>query len=87
MTQSTLVKLLSQIETLEREELQQLSQAIQTRLQPTDEADKLRAFYNSLLSSGLIRQLKQRSVAQQIKRSLIEVQGKPISTTIIEERR
>lgn len=90
MTQSTLVKLLSQIETLEPKELEELSQAIQIRLQATNEVDKLAKFYDSLLSSGLVRHLKQASTQQQVKhhfnRPLIEVQGKPISTTIIEER-
>ncbi len=90
MTQSTLVKLLSQLETLEPKELQELSQAVQIRLQAVKEVDKLTKFYDSLLSSGLVRHLKPTSTPQQIKhpvnRSLIEVQGKPISTTIIEER-
>lgn len=92
MTQSTLVKLLSQLETLEPKELQELSQAIQIRLQfqSTNEVDKLAKFYDSLLNSGLVLHLKQTSSQQQVqhsfKRPLVEVQGKPISTTIIEER-
>jgi alkylated DNA repair dioxygenase AlkB len=87
MTQATLVRLISELETLEPEELQQLSQAIQVRLQTTNEADRLANFYNSLLASGLVRQIKQTSSQPQIKRALIEMQGKPISETIIEERR
>lgn len=45
----------------------------------------LAKFYDSLLSSGLVSHLKQ-TVPKQIKRPLIEIQGKPISSTIIEER-
>jgi len=47
---------------------------------------KLAKLYDSLLSSGLVRQLKQ-TVSRQVKYPLIEVQGEPISATIIEERR
>jgi len=61
MTQSTLVKILSQLETLEPKELQELSQAIQIRLQAKNEVDKLAKFYDSLLSLGLVRHLKRTS--------------------------
>jgi hypothetical protein len=90
MTSSTFINLLSQLETLEPKELQELSQAVQIRLQATQEVDKIAKFYDSLLSSGLVRHRKQISPQQQVKpplnRLLVEIQGKPISTTIIEER-
>ncbi len=86
MTQSTFVKLLSQLETLEPKELQKLSQAIQARLQVTDQAHKMEKLYDSLLSSGLILQRKLPSPQQPIKPPLIEIQGNPLSMTIIEER-
>ncbi len=86
MTQSTLIKLLSQLETLEPNELQKLSQAIQIRLQATDEAHRIEKLYDSLLSSGLVLRRKLPSPQQQIKQPLIEIQGNPLSMTIIEER-
>jgi hypothetical protein len=86
MTQSTLVKIINQLETLEPKELEQLSQAIQTRLNVTDSSKKMTKFYESLLSSGFIRQVKSPLLGQ-IRQPLIEVKGKPISETIIEERR
>ncbi len=87
MTQSTFVKLLSQLDTLEPNELQKLSQAIQIRLQATtDEAHRIEKLYDSLLSSGLVLQRKLPSPQQKIKQPLIEIQGNPLSMTIIEER-
>lgn len=51
-----------------------------------EEANRL-AFHRALLASGLVRQIKQPSRYQQSERQLIQVQGKPISETIIGERR
>ncbi|MEE3719523.1 hypothetical protein V2H45_22520 [Tumidithrix elongata RA019] len=87
MTQATLINLISQLETLELEELQKLSQAIKVRLNAIDESDKLAGFYSSLLTSGLVSHIKQTYSQQQSRLSLISVQGNPISQTIIEERR
>jgi len=87
MTQATLVKLISQLEVLEIDELQKLSQAIKVRLDTVDESDKLAGFYSSLLTSGLVSHVKQIHLQQQPRLSLIAIQGNPISQTIIEDRR
>ena len=87
MTQATLVKLISQLEVLEIEELQKLSQAIKVRLNTVDESDKLAGFYSSLLTSGLVSHVKPIYSKQQPRLSLIAIQGNPISQTIIEDRR
>ena len=84
MTQATLVKLISQLEVLERDELQKLSQAIKVRLSTVDESDKLASFYSSLLTSGLVSHVKPIHSKQQPRLSLIAIQGNPISQTIIE---
>lgn len=86
MTQATLVKLISQLEVLEVDELQKLSQAIKVRLSTVDESSKLDSFYSSLLTSGLVSRVKQ-ICSQQSRLSLITIQGDPISQTIIEDRR
>ncbi|MEG4805708.1 hypothetical protein QUB63_34600 [Microcoleus sp. ARI1-B5] len=44
-------------------------------------------FTPALLTSGLVKKIKHSSWNQQIERRLIQVQGKPVSETIIEERR
>lgn len=87
MAQATLNQILAQIETLELEELQQLNQAIQRYLADKEEAAQRTKFYQALLTSGLVKQLKQPSYSQPTERRLIQVQGKPVSETIIEERR
>ena len=87
MTQATLVKLISQLEVLEIEELQKLSQAIKVRLSTVDESDKLAGFYSSLLTSGLVSRIKPIYSQQQPRLSLIAIQGDPVSQTIIEDRR
>jgi hypothetical protein len=87
MTQATLVKLINQLEVLEIEELQKLSQAINVRLKRVDESNKLAGFYSSLLTSGLVSQIKPTYSHQEPRLSLISIQGNPISQTIIEDRR
>jgi hypothetical protein len=87
MVQATLNQILAQIETLELEELQQLNQAIQRYLADKEETAKRATFHKALLTSGLVKQLKQPSYSLQTERRLIQVQGKPVSETIIEERR
>jgi hypothetical protein len=87
MAQAILNQILAQIETLELEELQQLNQIIQRHLADKEETAQQTKFHKALLTSGLVKQLKQPSYSQQIERRLIQIQGKPVSETIIEERR
>ncbi|MBA3920899.1 MAG: hypothetical protein H0X31_03960 [Nostocaceae cyanobacterium] len=68
-------------------ELQQLNQAVQDRLASQKVADEQTAFHQALLESGLVKQIKIPSLRQPIERRLVEVQGQPISETILEERR
>ncbi len=77
--------------------IQEIAEAIET-LSPTDrshlrrllkaqdEADKLEIFHQVLLSKGLVKEVKKPPVPDTIERQLIEVNGKPVSQTIIEER-
>ena len=78
--------------------MQEIAEAIKT-LSPTDryhlrrllkewdEADKLEVFHQVLLSKGLVKEVKNPPATDTIKRPLIEVKGKPVSQTIIEERK
>jgi len=87
MTQVILNQILEQLKTLEVEELRQLNQVIQKRLADKEEAAQRSTFHEALLASGLVKQIKQPAYRQQTKQRLIQVQGKPVSKTIIEERR
>ena len=78
--------------------IQEIAEAIKT-LSPTDrhhlrellkeqdEADKLEIFHQVLLSTGLLKEVKNPHVPNTIERQLIEVKGKPVSQTIIEKRK
>ena len=78
--------------------IQEIAEAIRT-LSPTDryhlrkllraqdEADKLGVFHQVLLAKGLVKEVKNPPVTDTIDRQLIEVKGKPVSKTIIEERK
>lgn len=77
--------------------MQEIAEAIKT-LSPTDRhhlrkllkeqdaADKLAVFHQVLLSQGLVKEVKKPQVLDTIERQLIEIKGKPVSQTIIEER-
>ena len=56
-------------------------------LKAQDEADKLEVFHQVLLSRGLVKEVKKPHVTDTVERQLIEVKGKPVSETIIEERK
>ena len=56
-------------------------------LKEQDEADKLAVFHQVLLSQGLVKEVKNPHVTATIERQLIEIKGKPVSETIIEERK
>ena len=56
-------------------------------LKEQDAADKLAVFHQALLSQGLVKEVKKPAVATPIERHLIEVNEKPVSETIIEERK
>ena len=56
-------------------------------LKEQDEVDKLEVFHQVLLSKGLVKEVKNPPVTDTIERCLIEVKGKSVSQTIIEERK
>ena len=56
-------------------------------LKAQDEADKLEVFHQVLLSKGLVKEVKTPPVTDTIDRQLIAVKGKPVSQTIIEDRK
>lgn len=87
MAQATLNQILSQLETLSPEELNQLNQTIQKHLADKDKLRTRAAFHQALLESGLVKQIKRPCYDLISERRLYKVEGKPVSETIIEERR
>jgi len=87
MAEAVLQRVLSEIPVLNQHELQLVQQAVQARLAPQSQAQKRRAFYHALRASDLVKQIKTRPASDTIQRQLVQVQGPPVSQTIIEERR
>ena len=87
MAQTTLNQILDQLEALDLEELRQLNQTIQKYLANKETTDKQAAFHQGLIDSGLVKQIKYTNYEPIAERRLIQVEGKPVSETIIEERR
>ncbi|MBK1988110.1 hypothetical protein A0J48_011265 [Sphaerospermopsis aphanizomenoides BCCUSP55] len=85
MPKTLLNEIINQLNSLEQDELQQLNQAIQIYLTDKAQAHQITQFHQALLNSGLVKEIKQ-PTAQPQERTLIQVQGKPVSQTIIEER-
>jgi hypothetical protein len=87
MAIETMNQILKQLETLELKELQQLNQTIEEYLADKEETVKQAVFHQALINSGLVKQIKHPAYEPITERRLIQIEGKPISETIIEERR
>ncbi len=87
MAQMTLHEILDQLLALEPEELRQLDQAIRSRLVPQADSPKRESFHRALLASGLVKQIRPPRRDGDAQRRLIDVQGQPVSETIVAERR
>jgi hypothetical protein len=93
MSQTILGQMLEKLSSLEPVELQQLGHAVQDRLvhqpavsQPAVNATD--ALHQSMIDAGLLRPRKASPKSSQpTMRRLVQVQGEPVSQTIIEERR
>jgi hypothetical protein len=87
MPQAILSQILNQLQTLEPSELEQLSLVVQRHLTEREVSAKQIAFYQALVESGLVRQLKNPTFEHRTHQQLVQVQGEAVSQTIIEERR
>ena len=92
MAQAILDQVMNQLDALKPEELQQLEDALRERLRPTSEtekaeAEKKDALQQSLLAAGLISRIKPPRPAENVERPIFNVEGEPLSETIMRERR
>jgi hypothetical protein len=87
MAQATLDRILNELQSLEWDDLQQVEEAIRARRwHDVKEAEGEEQFRRALVASGLVAQYKPGlPVYDDV--PLIEIEGKPLSQTIIEERR
>jgi hypothetical protein len=87
MAQVTLERILQEIKTLELEELLQVQQAIQAQLAPADYSPEEERVLQEMLKVGLLTEIKPRRPDRQVAYPPVPIQGKPLSETILEERR
>ena len=87
MPQTTLDHLVEEIKALASDEQWQLREMLDAMMIPAREEDKRKALHQALRAAGLITQVRQPRVVDMLPRRRIDVQGKPVSETIIEERR
>ena len=87
MSQAILNQILDQLPTLDKSELQHLSQAIQDYLSDPETVAKRATFHQALVESELVKKIKKPAFVHRTHQQLIPIQGKPASQTIIEERR
>jgi len=87
MTKATLDRIVEEIKTLAPDERQQLREMLDAMMVPAGEKDKRKALHQALRTAGLVTQIRQPRATDTPHRRRIEVQGKPVSETILEERR
>ncbi|BAY29706.1 hypothetical protein NIES2107_15500 [Nostoc carneum NIES-2107] len=87
MAKIILNQIIEQLKSLEMEELEQLHQTVEKYIANREETVKQAAFHKALIDGGLVKQIKHPLYEAITERRLIQTEGKPISETIIEERR
>ncbi len=87
MAQVTLERILQDIKTLEPDELMQVQQAVQAQLAPAGYAPEEERVLQEMLKVGLLTETKPRRTDRQSVYPRVPIQGKPLSETILEERR
>ena len=87
MGYAELSRVLDDLKTLEPDELHQVQQVVKEQLGQFASYDPDERVLQAMLTSGLISEIKRPGRSGKRKRRLIHVQGKPMSETIVEERR
>ena len=79
--------ILEEIKTLGPEELREVERTVRELLVHSTIEAKRESALNVLQESGLVAQVKRPSLASNNERPLVPIKGKPLSETIVEERR
>jgi hypothetical protein len=87
MAQAILSRVLDDIKTLEPDELRQVQHVVGEQLIRSTSDDPDEHVLQAMLRAGLIGEIKRPDRTHRPPRQLIRIQGKPISESIIEERR
>jgi hypothetical protein len=87
MAQATLTRVLKDISTLSPEELRKVRGIVDERLTTTATEDPDEEVLQAMLRAGLITEIKRPDRKPMPERPLVPIIGKPLSETIVEERR
>jgi hypothetical protein len=87
MAKATLDEVLEEVKALPADEQRWLWKTLDEILAEQDEAAKRDVFHRALQAAGLVKTIRTPRVTATADRRLIQVKGKPLSETIIEERR
>jgi hypothetical protein len=86
MSQATLQRILSEVETLSSEEKVTLVEALKGEPDDRDEQARIHSFHQAMLASGMVTEIKPRRLRNR-PLQLIDVPGLPVSESLVEERR
>ena len=87
MAQATLIRILADIRTLELDELASVERAVQERLDTAGYSPEEWRAMQALVSASLLKEIKPRRRENVVQFTPIAMQGKPLSETVVEERR
>jgi len=82
-----LTQVLEAIQNLEPDELRHVQQVVQERLALERYSPEEERFHQALLAVGLVKEIKPPRRIPTGQRRLIQARGKPVSETLMEERR
>jgi hypothetical protein len=87
MAQATLKRILEEIRTLDLDELPLVERAVQERLETAGYSPEEWKAMQALVDAGLLKEIKPRCKESAVEYTPVPIQGKPLSETVIEERR
>lgn len=87
MALEALTQVLEAIQNLEPDELRHVQQLVQERLALDCYPPEEERFHQALLAAGLVKEIKPPRRIPSGQRRLIQARGKPVSETLMEERR
>ena len=87
MSAVTLSRVIEDVKALTPEEQREVREVLDEALSHSREADKTAGFHGALLYAGLVKEVRAPGSRRIAARRLVEIRGKPLSETIIEERR
>jgi hypothetical protein len=87
MAQATLNRVLEDIRSLELNELSSVERAVKEQLEMAGYSPEEWKAMQALVDAGLLKEIKPRCTERAVEYTPVPIQGKPLSETIIEERR